>query len=42
MVVPIVLSQTEKGEAKAQACDMAWSIKGNVKNIFLPPPEARV
>jgi len=21
---------------------MAWSIKGDVKNIFLPPPEARV
>ena len=20
---------------------MAWSIKGDVKNIFLPPPEAR-
>ena len=21
---------------------MAWSIKGNVKNIFLPPPDAQV
>ncbi|MGA8441201.1 MAG: hypothetical protein WB714_23460 [Candidatus Sulfotelmatobacter sp.] len=32
----------DKGEEKAQSCEKAWSIKGNVKNIFLPPRDAQV
>jgi hypothetical protein len=31
-----------RGEWTAQACAIACSIKGNVKNIFLPPPDAQV
>jgi len=32
----------QKDEGKAHVCVMAWSIKGNVKDIFLPSPDAQV
>ena len=35
-------SALRPGEEKAHACDNACSIRGDVKNILLPPPEARV
>src|ERR1017187_8102047 len=38
----IELIDPENGSAKFSMSVMAWSIKGDVKNIFLPPPEARV
>ena len=36
--IPVTLTDPQLGVLSAIAC----SIKGNVKNIFLPPPEARV
>jgi hypothetical protein len=40
--IAISLIVPQKGEQTAQACAMACSIKGNVKDIFLPPPDAQV
>jgi hypothetical protein len=35
--IPIALTDLQKGEWKAQDCDIAWSIKGNVKKNTSPP-----
>jgi hypothetical protein len=37
--ISISLIVPQKGEQTAQACAMAWSIKGDVKKILLPRPE---
>ncbi len=34
--IPIALKMPQKGEQKAHACAIAWSIRGDVKDIFLP------
>jgi hypothetical protein len=37
----MALTDSDFGEETAQAYANAWSIKGDVKNIFLPPPDVQ-